>query len=184
MRWNGFGASVLFAAVAAAGFAPFALAVAPWYGTQWALVGYAMLVVPAYLFGIGDSRRRGCGAALLATALGAAVAALDPTPREALLGAAGLLALARSGVAYPGAFGRAVAVELGLGAVALAVAHFLIGGSVLSIVLSIWGFFLVHSAYFALPGAGARGASARASRDPFEDARDRAHAILDAVHTG
>lgn len=179
MRWNSFGRSLLFGAVAAAGFAPFALGVAPLAGLHFALAAYALVIVPGYLVGVGDSLRRGVGAAGVAGVVGAAGALLAPGAGGALIAVALGLALARSGVAAPIPFARALVVEAGLGAAALVVAEQLVGGSLASIVLAIWGFFLVHSAYFALPRSGAR--AARACRDPFDDARDRARAILDAA---
>lgn len=177
MRWGDFSRSVLFGAVAAAAFAPFALTVGPLLGGQWVLVGFAALVVPLYLTGLGDTRRRGVAAAVFASALIAMIAIFDTTPRDALVAVALALGLARSGLAHPGSFVRAVVVESLLLVGGLSVSSALVGNSTLSVVLAIWGFFLVQSVFFLL--AAARSTVPRGLVDPFDEARDRANAILD-----
>ena len=177
MRWGSFSRSALFGAVAAAAVAPFLLTLGPWLGVQWALVGFAALVIPLYLTGLGDTRRRGMAAAVFGSALIAAIAILDPTPRDALVAMALVLGLARSGLAYPGSFVRSAIVELLLQVGGLSVAATLIGSSTLSVVLAIWGFFLVQSVFFLL--SATRSSAPRGEVDPFDEARDRAIAILD-----
>lgn len=181
MRWGTFSQSVLFGAVAAAAFAPFALIFSPWFGVQWALVGFAAGVIPFYLTGLGNTRRRGFAAALFASALIAAIAIFDAAPREALVGVALALGLARSGLAHPGAFVRSVLVESLLLVVGLSVAATLIGGSTLSVVLAIWAFFLVQSVFFLVSRTNSMAECELV--DPFDEARDRAIAILDDVVT-
>jgi hypothetical protein len=177
MRWNGFSRSVLFGAAAAAAFAPVALTLSPWLGVQWSLVVFAALAVPLYLTGLGDTRRRGVTAALFAMLGIAGVGVLGATPREALVAAAVVLGLARSGLAYPGPFVRSAVLESALLAGGLMVANVLIGSSTLSVVLAVWGFFLVQSFFFLV--VGARPIAAPRRVDPFDEARDRAIAIMD-----
>lgn len=179
MRWNDFPRSLVFGAVAAAGYAPFALLSAPWLDARAALVVYALSAVPIYLAGLGDGRRRSFGAALGAGGLIALALLLGPTPREAIVAATLALSVARSAWLYRRASARAVAIELALGVGGLAVADGLVGGSTLSAVLAIWGFYLVQSVFFVIGGAGSE--RRRSSLDPFDEARERANRLMDAI---
>ena len=58
MRWNDFTRSLLFGAVAAAAFVPFAMVAAPLLGWSGALAAYAVVSASAYLAGLGASRRQ------------------------------------------------------------------------------------------------------------------------------
>lgn len=176
MRWNDFFSSLLFAAVAAAAFAPFALALAPWLGVPWTLALFALLCGPAYVAGLGSSRRRGIHAGLLAAALGALALLAAGSAREAIVWAALILGLVRSGVLYRRPAARAAPVEAVLLGVGLCVAKWLVAASTLSVVLAVWGFFLVQSGFFLF--GGARRERSCVPGDPFERAVDQANAIL------
>ncbi len=182
MRWNTFSQSVLFGGVAAAAFAVFALILSSRFGVEWSLVGFAACAIPIYLVGLAETRRRGAAAAMLAAGLIAGVVALDASPREALFVSALALGLARSGIAYPRAFARGVLIESMLGVGGLSVAGILIGTSTLSVVLAVWGFFLVQAVFFLIPRA--RPIRPAEAIDPFDEARDRANAILDDAIRG
>jgi len=177
MRWNGFSRSVWFGAAAAAAFAVFGVTLAPRIGLEWALVVFGACVVPVYLFGLAPTRRRGVSAALFAAALIGGASLLDVSPRESLLVAAIALGLGRSGIAHPGPFARSVWIELFLLFGGWSVAGLLLAGSTPSVVLAVWGFFLVQAVFFLLPRT--RPTSPGAAIDAFDEARDRANAILD-----
>ena len=178
MRWNSFARSLLFAGVAAAGYAPFSLAVAPWLGAGAALAAYAVLAVAVYTAGLGSTLRHGVGAALWAGLLGAGVLAATSSPREGVVAAALILSFCRSGVLYRAPFARALVLEGVLLVGGLGLAGHLMGPSTLSAILAVWGFFLVQSVFFLV--AGERGERSRAEAfDPFERARSRALSILE-----
>ena len=178
MRWNDFGRSLLYAAVAAAGAVPYFLLLAPALGWHAALASYAVLSTSAYLAGLGRTVRQGLGAALLAGALGAVAALLAPSPREAFAAAALLLGLCRSGLLYRTRFARAVVSESVLLVAALGLANHLLAGSPFSAVLAVWGFFLVQSGFFLIGGARVR-AEDPTGADPFDVALARAAEILE-----
>ena len=100
MGWNRFSGSLAFGAVAAAGYAPFALLFAPHLGSGAALGCYALLSVSVYAGGLGATRRQGIGAALLAGALGCAVLLVAPSARDLVLAAALILGLVRNALAH------------------------------------------------------------------------------------
>jgi len=178
MRWDGFGRSLLFAAVAAAGFLPFAIAVAPLLGWSASLAAYAWLAVAVHLAGIGATRRQGLAAAGATLVGGAVIASLAPGPRDAILAAALVLGLCRSGLLYRARFARSVAWEAILLGTGLALAGSVLCGTTFSAVLAVWAFFLVQSVFFAVGGVRER-REARVDLDPFEVARDRTRALID-----
>jgi len=72
---------------------------------------------------------------------------------------------------------RAVAVELALGTLALALARAVGGPGLTGAALSLWAFGLVESAWFLADRSGRDDVPI----DPFEEALRRAHADLDRV---
>jgi hypothetical protein len=178
MRWNGFGRSVVFAALAAAGLAPFTLLVSPWLSQVEALLAYAWLSAAIYPLGLGASVRRGLAGSAITLAAAAGVALVDPGARATLIAAAVSLAVVRSGALYARRLPRAIVIETGFVLGGLAIANALLGASILSTTLAIWGFYLVQSVFF-LVGGSRWERRARVPADPFEAARDRALAILD-----
>ena len=178
MRWNSFARSLLFAGVAAAGYAPFALAVTPWLGAGAALAAYAVLAVAVYTAGLASTLRRGVAAALVAALLGAGVLAATASPREVWVAAALILSFCRSGMLYRAPFTRAFLLEGLLLVAGLGLARHLMGPSTLSMILAVWGFFLVQSVFFLVQGVTEKGPSSE-DLDPFERARSNALSILE-----
>jgi len=178
MRWNDFGRSLLFGAVAAAAFVPFAIAATPLLGWGGVLVAYAVASASAYLAGLGATRRQGLAAGLLVGLLGAGVALAAPAPRDAILAAALLLGLCRSGLLYRARFARALVLEGVLLCAGLGLAGHLLTGSTFSAVLAVWAFFLVQSIFFLVGGVETRREDPR-DTDPFDAARARAVEILE-----
>ena len=72
--------------------------------------------------------------------------------------------------------GRALALELALGAAGLALARLAFAPSLAGTVLAIWAFGLVQSAW---PLLGEGRAAELPGLDPFDEARRRAEALLD-----
>lgn len=183
IRWNDFGSSLLFGAVAAAGFVPFAILAAPLLGRSGSLVAYALASAAVYLAGIGASRRQGLAAALLVAGAGAAAALLAPDPRDALLATGMIFGLCRSGLLYRSRFARALLLEGALVGAGLGVAGQLLDASTFSAVLAVWAFFLVQSVFFLIGGVEAR-CEDPGELDPFDAAHARVLEILEQGGAG
>lgn len=178
MRWNGFGRSLLFAALAAGAFPVFALFANPVLGRGWALSLYLLGIAVLYVAGLAPRRSRAALAAVIASALGAAVLLLAPSVVAVAAGAALIVGVCRSGVLYRSRRARALLAETLLLAGGLALARFLAGPGTLQVAFAIWGFFLVQSFFFLLGGVAER-TEAAAGLDPFEVARARALALME-----
>jgi len=177
MRWNTFGTSALFAAIAGCGLMPWLLVGAPLLGVRGALSFYLVTVAAAYVIAIAPSAHRGRQAALLVGGLGAGLAVVTHAIPELALGLGVLLALARSGLLYRSASARAVSAEVVLVAGGLLFAGFLVGSSLLSVTVALWGFLLVQSTFFLAGGARPR-LPDPPCRDPFDAACERADTLL------
>jgi len=177
MRWNGFGRSVGFAAIAAAGSAAWLLCVGPVLGGRRAFALWLVGLTATYVGGLAEHVRGRVGAAALTAAVGLGLLLVAPGNRELILGLAVVIAVARSVFLWRTAPARAVVVEgmLLLGSLAFAAA--LGGASLRGIVLGTWGFFLVQSFFFLIPGDGTRPSPGRT--DPFAAAHARALALLE-----
>ena len=178
MRWNDFGRSLLFGAVAAATFVPFAILAAPHLGWGATLAAFAVCSASAYAAGLGATRRQGLGAALLIGVLGTGAVLAAPSARDAILAAALLLGLCRSGLLYRARFARALVLEGLLLCGGLGVAGHLLAGSTFSAVLAIWAFYLVQSVFFLVGGVESRREGA-GDADPFDVARSRTLELLE-----
>ena len=178
MRCNTFGGSTAFAAVAGIGVMPWLLIAAPLLGMRWALTLYLVTLAAVSVLACAPSRPRGAAAGAAVAILGAAVAITMPTLPELVLSLAVLLATARGVFLYPRRTARAVMLEVGLIGGGLLLARFLAGPSLVSIMLAVWGFLLVQSFFFLVPGARVTERAAP-QRDPFDAAHERARALLD-----
>ncbi len=178
MRWNDFRGSLLFGAVAAAAFVPFAIIATPHFGWGGALAAYAVASASTYLTGLGATRRQGFAAGLLVAVLGVGIAFAAPTARDAILAATLLLGLCRSGLLYRARFARALVLESVLLCAGLGVAGYLLAGSTFSAVLAVWAFYLVQSVFFLVGGVETR-SEETGDVDPFEAARARALELLE-----
>ncbi len=178
MSWNGFSRSLVFAAVAAAGWPAVWLLATPLLGTGAALSLYLTGVAAVYVFGIAPRPARGALAGMAALALGAAVLVLARGPVEVAIGSALAIGAVRSGMLYRARSARAVAAEAALLAGGLALARFLAVPGPLGAALGIWGFFLVQSVFFLIGGVSERRPAA-GDLDPFELARTRLAALLE-----
>ena len=178
MRWNGFGRSLLFAALAAAAFPIFALVANPLLGWAPALSLYLVGIAAVYAAGLAPRRSRAALAAGIASALGVGVLLLAPSVGTVAAGAALIVGVCRSGILYRSRRARALVMETCLLAGGLALARFLAGPDTAQMAFAIWGFFLVQSFFFLLGGVTAR-TETTAGLDPFEVARSRALALME-----
>lgn len=178
MTWNTFVRSAGFAAVAAAGWFPWALVTAPLVGGWNARAVYLTVVTIVYVAGLAPSgarRIRSVVAAILATAV---LACVVRSSGELCIGLAMTLGLARSVFLFPSPAVRAVALEAVCLVGGLLFARFLAGPTLSATGLAVWGFLLVQSLFFLVPSRGGRAPSGQAG-DPFEDAHRRALALLE-----
>ena len=180
MRWNTFGRSALFSALAGCGVMLWLGLAAPLLGVRQALLFYMVAAMAAYVIGIAPSPRRGLGPGLLVATLGGCLMLVAHAPADLALGLAVLLAIARGGLLYRLRPGRTVAVEGALVACGLLFARLLVGSSLLSVMLAVWGFLLVQSLFFLVGGVREREPGA-AHKDPFDAAYERANALLDGL---
>lgn len=183
MSWNSFSRSLGFAAISAALALLLLALLAPLIGASMAarlcLVGVTM----AYVAGLA----RGVASALASAAVlgifGAGLLLLGPTLEEMAVALAGLLGIARSGVLRSGRPPRALLVEALLLISGLALAGHLLGSSHLSFALALWGFFLVQSCFFLVPGM-TPSSVAEGRADAFEQAYARASSLLEEDRLG
>jgi hypothetical protein len=176
--WNGFGRSLLFALVAAAGavvtstLTPYPFA-APLLLRAY-LVGCAVL----YAAGLAARPRAALRAAAAGAGLGLLLLLLPLGLPGTALGAAAIVAVLRSGLLYRARPLRAAASEALLLAGGLLLAAFLTDARPFGIPLGlgVWGYFLVQSVFFLIGGVTPR--RAEGPLDPFERARAELLALL------
>jgi len=146
------------------------------FGYYGSLALLVLGLVPISLLCCAPSWRAGLKGALLSGTLAGGVLVCDPSPGAMLLGTLVLLGLGRA-VAYPTrSFARALALELGLGALSAALFASLRDGQLVGDAFAIWAFWLIQSA-FALV---ARAAPAKATTvaDRFEHAAAQAYRLM------
>jgi hypothetical protein len=179
MRWNTFVRSAGFAALAALGWLPWALLVAPIAGVWNARALYLVVTAVIYAAGLSPRPTRRAAVGTVMAVAGIALVAAVRTTGEVALGLAVLLGITRSVFLYRAAPARALAREVCLLGGGLVFARFLAAATPASTALALWGFLLVQS-FFFLAGGGAPARPAMRSRvDPFEEAYHRAVALLE-----
>ncbi len=178
MRWNSFGRSLAFAALAGVGWPAFALMAAASIGTSAAISLYLVTSAAIYVAGLTPRRVHGAGAAIVAAVIGGAFAMVAREPGVVALGVAIALGVCRSGLLHRARAGRALATEACLLGGGLLLARFLAAPGALGVALAFWGFFLVQSGFFLIAGVAQRDGAAGGS-DRFESARRRALALLE-----
>ncbi len=177
MRWDGFARSIVFAAVAALATAAWLLVAAPLLDGRRALAVWLVALAATYLAGLVPGRRRGVAVAFGALVAGVALLVVAPGLREVVLGLAVVLGVGRSVFLYRRRPARAVVTEAVLLVGGLVLAAWLGGPSLHGVVLAVWGFLLVQSGFFLVPGASAQ-TGLGSGADPFEAAHARALALL------
>jgi hypothetical protein len=178
-RWTSFAGSAGFAALAAAGWLPWLVTVGAVVGPRRALAVYLVGATAVYLAVLAPAGARRLGVALGAALVGGVLAMVARAPGELALGLGVILGVARSAFLYRARPARAVVMELALVGGGLLFARALVGPPALSVMLALWGFFLVQSCFFLVGGVGPRPADG-ARRDPFDEAYARAMRLMDA----
>jgi len=178
MRWDSFGRSAVFAAVAALGWIPWLVIVGPVTGFATARALYLVAVTAVYVAGLGGPVARRLPAAILTGCAGLVLAVLGRDLITLCLGLAVALAVARSVFLHHATPARAVLLEAALAGGGLLFARLLGARSPLGGALPIWGFFLVQSCFFLVAGVRERHPGAR-HPDPFEAAYARAMEVLE-----
>ncbi|MBW2281499.1 MAG: hypothetical protein JRG76_14450 [Deltaproteobacteria bacterium] len=177
MSWRGFTPGLLFAAVAAAASIPAAIVLAPILGR---LDAHALLltgILSVYAAGLAATPARAAGVGLAIGALGLAMQVFGAHLGEIAIGLTAALAICRSGVLFRSRPARAALAEGVLGLLAVGLAEFLYGPTAFGFALALWGYLLVQSAWFLVPGTR-RSAESAAILDPFEEADRRARALM------
>jgi hypothetical protein len=177
LRWDSFGRTLLFGALAAAAWPAWALMLSR-LGHGTGLELYLVTLGAVYVAGLGTATSRGLGAALLALGFGAAVLLMARHPADVAIGSALAVGVCRSGFLYSHRPIRALLLEFALLGAGLAVAGWLATPGLLGVALAVWGFFLVQSLWFLVGGRKER-TDTPDGVDPFEHARGRALALLD-----
>jgi hypothetical protein len=175
-RWDSFGRSLVFAALAAAGLPVAVTFAGAVFGGEQAARLYLIGAASIYAIGLcGDRSRR--VAAFAASACAGTILALLPLDlRATAIGAAGIVAFARGVVLPESRSLRGFVCEALLATAGLAVAAWFARGGLLALCLACWGYFLVQSGYF-LCGASTRDAAP--PRDRFDQARARLLRLLE-----
>ncbi|TMA33643.1 MAG: hypothetical protein E6J87_09610 [Deltaproteobacteria bacterium] len=176
-RWDSFGSSLAFAALAAAGLPVAVTFGGALFGSEGAARLYAIAAAGAYAVGLCPDRSRRVAALAFVALAGVILALLPLDLRSTAVGAAGIVAFARGFVLPNPHTLRALAVEAAFGAAGLAAASHFARGGLLALCLALWGYFLVQSGYFLI---GARGPGAgEAALDPFDRARAQLLRLLE-----
>jgi len=176
-RWDSFGRSLVFAALAAAGLPAAVTFAGTVFGSEEAARLYLIGAASIYAIGLCGDRSRRVAAFVASAFAGMILASLPLDLRATAIGAAGIVAFTR-GVLLPESRSlRAFACEAVLAAAGLAAAAWFARGGLLALCLACWGYFLVQSGYF-LFGVNARNGGAP-PRDPFDRARARLLRLLE-----
>ncbi len=170
--------TLAFGLVAALGAIPWAMVFGPFFGHSWALAGYCLAAAALYAAVIAPNWPRGVAVGAVAGLAAAAALVLATRPSEAILGAALILAVVRSGFLFRGKPARTVVLEAALTFGGLLFARALVGPTLLSAGLAIWAFFLIQSLFFLAGGVREREVD-EPRIDPFERARKRALALME-----
>ena len=178
MRGNSFSGALALAALAALGSIPWTIVAGPLLGRFWAVAAFCLAAVVVYVTAIAPSWSRSAEIGALAGVLAVAVGVLAPWPSDAVVGAALILAVARSGFLYRSRPARGLAIEGVLAFGGLLFASALARPTLLGTALAIWGFFLVQSLFFVAGGVRALKPD-EPGVDPFDQARKQALALME-----
>jgi hypothetical protein len=178
MRWNSFGRSAAFAAVAALGWIPWLVVIGPIAGWSNARAVYLIAVTAVYVAGLAGPVARRLPAAIVTGVAGGVLAVVGNDTTVLCLGLGVVLAVARSVFLYGTAPARAVVLEAVLTGGGLVFARLLATRSPFGAALPIWGFFLVQSCFFIVAAVHERRTDG-GHPDPFEAAYARAMEVLE-----
>jgi hypothetical protein len=178
MRVNSLVRSLFFAAVISAGFVLAEPLATRFMGLATFVAIYLMGCTIAYAGLIADTTGRAIRNTAVAGAASFVVLMITSGIAGLAVGLAGVLAFVRSGFEFSTRPARAIVVESMLAGLGLAFASWLASPGWPGIALGLWGFALVQSLYFLIPGHGQR-ISKPGVGDPFDQARDQLLRILE-----
>ncbi len=177
MAWHGFGRTLIFGALAAAGW-PLLMALTSWlWAPVNALAVYLVGLSAVYVAGLGDRPRRALRCGILTLVVGALAVTLGPGLFFTVLGAAGLLGFGRLLLLNRDRPARGLTMEVAVLGAGLLLAGSVAGPEPLQVSLAIWVFFLAQSLYFLAPGRSTSN-STRHEVDPFDVAAHRIDELL------
>ena len=176
MRWDSFGRTLAFGAVAALGLPAAWVLAGPLLGKSFVVTSYLAGAAVVYAAGLAPPWRRSLPVALLFALLATPLLFAADTLFEVGLLLALLVALSRYALLRRWRPVRGIAIEACLTLGGLALAGLLAGPGPAGIALGIWGYFLVQSLFFLI--GPARPHEHRAEPDPFDEARKRLVALL------
>jgi hypothetical protein len=169
--------SIVFAALAAIGWVPWAMFAGPFIGAWAARALYLIGVLALYVSGLTRAGVNRLRVPVIVAMAAGGVALVAGSTTALVIGLAVVLGVARSGFVYPAAPSRAVVREAILLGGGLLLARLLTAAPLMtSTGLALWGFLLVQSFFFLLPRERP---NAMPQPDPFEEAHRRALALLD-----
>jgi hypothetical protein len=176
MRWDTLPRSIVFAALAAVVWVPWAMFAGPFIGVWAARALYLIGVLVLYVSGLTRPGLNRLRVPVLAGLAGGGVALVAGSTTALVIGLAVVLGVVRSAFVYPTAASRAVVREAILLAGGLLLARLLTGTPLMtSTGLALWGFLLVQSFFFLLPRDRP---AATLQPDSFEEAYRRALSLL------
>jgi hypothetical protein len=152
---------------------------APWMGLASVATLHGAGVLIVYAAWLAPSRRAAFRNSAVALAGATLIFVIAGSLETRWLGLALLLALIRSGLGPAMRPARAIVVELGLLGGGLAMAVWLSGAGWFGQALGLWGYALVQSLYFLVPGRRSPRALQSSHGDPFDRARDRLINLLE-----
>ncbi len=152
---------------------------APWMGSASVATLHGAGSLILYTAWLAPSRRAAFRNAAVALAGVALIFVVADSLETRWLGLALLLAFLRSGLGPSMRPARAVVVEVGLLGGGLAMAVWLAGAGWFGQALGLWGYALVQSLYFLVPGRASPRFEQSSDGDPFDRARDRLINLLD-----
>lgn len=180
MSWRGFVPSLVFAAAASAAALPASLLLSSMVGYWNAHALVATALVAIYAAGLARGAARSTGAFFAIGALGLALHVSGAQLGEVAVALTAALAVCRSGVFFRLRPARAALAEGLLGLLSLGMGAFLYGPSSIGLALAVWGYLLVQSAWFLVPGARQRRGD-EAPLDAFEAAERSVRGLLEGA---
>jgi hypothetical protein len=174
----GFVGTLVYAAIASLALVVAYVVAGPWLGASWVLALFLVGATAAYAALLGSTLRRRVLQAAAALAAGLVALALANDVSELAMGLALVVALVRGFALRRSTPLRTLVVEGVLGGGGLCLARWLAVPGPLGAAAGFWGYALVQSLYFLVPGERREPAGEPAG-DPFERAREQLDSLLE-----
>jgi hypothetical protein len=178
LRQASFLGAVLLAGLFGLGFIPVVELAGSWIDSTTAAGLYLTLTAALHVAWLGPTRSLKLGAVLLVVGAGTMITLFSSRLLPTALALTAALAVSRARILCRGRLDNPWRVELCIAAGALAVVWLIESPSMRGIALSVWGYWLVQSAYLLVLSHGDARAL-HAARDPFDAAVERATELMD-----